>query len=164
MFRELRRKAQELTKEECTDILVRAKTGILGVNGDNGYPYAVPVNFAWESGKITFHGAPVGHKIESIRRDGRVSFTVIDRDDVIARDRTTAYRSVIIFGIAREITDREEKIRACRLVGYKYSGDFPELVEEEIAEAVDHTCCVEITVEHMTGKEGLYLHNQRISK
>lgn len=164
MFREMRRKVQQIPEEECIDILKRAKTGILGVNGDDGYPYAVPVNFAWDDGKITFHGALTGHKAESMRRNEKVCFTVIDRDDVVARDRTTAYRSVIVFGTARELTDREEKIRACRLVGYKYSGDYPDLVEEEIAEAVDHTCCIEITVQHMTGKEGMVLHRQRENK
>ncbi len=161
MFREMRRKAQQIPDAEAEEILKRGKTGILGVLGDEGYPYTVPLNYAYEDGKISFHCALTGHKIDAIRQYDKVSFTVIDADDVIARDRTTAYRSVIAFGRAREITDREEKIRSLRLVGYKYSGDYPDLVEEEIAEACDHTCCVEITVEHLTGKEGNALLKQR---
>ena len=161
MFRKMRRSAQQIPEEEATDILKRGKTGVLGVLGDDGYPYTVPVNYAYEDGKISFHGAMEGHKIESMRKYDKVSFTVIDRDDVIARDRTTAYRSVICFGRAREITDPEEKIHALRLVGYKYSGDFPELVEEEIKDAANVTCCVEIHIEHMTGKIGNALLKQR---
>lgn len=161
MFREMRRKAQQIPEEEAISILENGKTGILGVLGDDGYPYTVPVNFAYENGKITFHGAMTGHKIEAMRKNDKVSFTVIDQDEIVARDRTTAYKSVICFGRARELTDHDEKVHALRLVGYKYSGAFKDLVEEEIAEACDHTCCVEILIEHMTGKEGKVLLEKR---
>ena len=164
MFREMRRSAQQIPEEEAVDILKRGKTGILGVLGDDGYPYTVPVNYAYEDGKISFHGALSGHKIESIRKCDKVSFTVIDKDDIVEKDRTTAYRSVICFGRAKEITDHEEKVRALRLVGYKYSGRYPELVEQEIKEAADVTCIVEITIEHMTGKEGSVLLKERQKK
>ena len=164
MFRKMRRKAQQIPDEESIAILEGGKTGILGVIGDDGYPYTVPVNFAYEDGKIHFHGAMTGHKIESIRKNNKVSFTVIDQDEVVERDRTTAYKSVICFGRAEEVTDHDEKVHSLRLVGYKYSGAFPDLVEEEIREAADHTCCVRITIEHMTGKEGKVLLEKRRQK
>lgn len=45
MFRKMRRFKQELTQEQTIDILKACKTGILGVIGDNGYPYTVPMNY-----------------------------------------------------------------------------------------------------------------------
>ena len=86
MFREMRRKGQQISQEECSEILLRAKTGILGLHGDDGYPYTVPVNFVYTPGKdgqpgtIGFHCAKTGHKIDAIRRNEKVSFTVVDRD------------------------------------------------------------------------------------
>ena len=57
MFREMRRFRQQLTDEETAAILEKGKTGILGVIGDGGYPYTVPVNYVYSEGKIFFHGA-----------------------------------------------------------------------------------------------------------
>ena len=47
MFREMRRKAQQISTEECMEILLNAKTGVLGLHGEDGYPYTVPVNFVY---------------------------------------------------------------------------------------------------------------------
>lgn len=90
MFREMRRKAQQLTNEECIEILKNATSGVLGVFGDDGYPYTVPVSHVFEDGKICFHCAKTGHKIDSIRRNEKVSFTVIAQDEVMPKERTTA--------------------------------------------------------------------------
>ena len=57
MFREMRRKAQQLTEAECVNILNNATSGILGVFGDDGYPYTVPVSHVFYDGKIAFHCA-----------------------------------------------------------------------------------------------------------
>jgi len=79
MFREMRRKGQQISQEECAQVLTRAKTGILGVHGDDGYPYTVPVNFVYtpgengQAGTIGFHCATTGHKIDAIRRNEKVS-------------------------------------------------------------------------------------------
>ena len=55
MFREMRRKAQQLSHEECVKILNNATSGVLAVYGDDGYPYTVPVSHAYDNGKIVFH-------------------------------------------------------------------------------------------------------------
>ena len=83
MFREMRRKKQELSKEECIDILQTAKTAVLGVVGDNGYPYTVPINFVYANDKIYFHGAKNGHKIDAINKCNKVSLCIVDKDDVV---------------------------------------------------------------------------------
>ena len=66
MFRKMRRFKQQLSEEECLEILKTAKRGVLAVLGDEGYPYAVPLDFVYEDGKIYFHCAKEGHKLDAI--------------------------------------------------------------------------------------------------
>ncbi len=66
MFREMRRKKQQLSFEECQEILNNEVRGVLSVIGDNGYPYGIPINYKYSTteNKIYFHGAKKGHKIK----------------------------------------------------------------------------------------------------
>ncbi|MBQ7654011.1 MAG: pyridoxamine 5'-phosphate oxidase family protein [Clostridia bacterium] len=152
MFRKMRRARQELSKEECEKILLENKTGVLGVIGDGGYPYTVPLNFVYESGKIYFHCAKTGHKLDAIKNDPKVSFCVVDKDDVVKEKLTTYFKSVIVFGRARELTDDEEIYEAAEKLGLKYSDDL-EYIKEEIERERKILSCVEISVEHMSGKQ-----------
>ena len=168
MFREMRRIGQQIAREECADILRRATSGVLGLHGDDGYPYTVPVSFVYEEGgkglgTIGFHCAKTGHKIDAIRRDEKVSFTVIDRDEVMPQERTTKYCSVIVFGRARILEDEEEMRRAANAIGAKYSKGYEELYMRETEDTIreGRLCCVEITIEHMTGKIGRQLLLER---
>ena len=156
MFREMRRKAQQLTSKECIEILKNATSGVLGVHGDDGYPYTVPVSHVFYDGKIAFHCAKTGHKIDAIRRNEKVSFTVIAQDVVMPKERTTAYISVIAFGRARIVEDEEGLRCIAGMVGEKFSHDYPEECQKETDEviAANRMYCVEITVDHMTGKCG----------
>ena len=173
MFREMRRIRQQISREECVEILHRATSGVLGLHGDDGYPYTVPVSFVFQEGTagfgtIGFHCAKTGHKIDAIRRDNKVSFTVIDRDEVMPRERTTRFCSVIVFGHARILEDEEEMRRAANAIGAKYSKGFENLYMQETEDTIrdGRLCCVEITIDHMTGKIGrqLLLERQREEK
>lgn len=101
MFREMRRKKQQIPDNEAIAILENGKVGILAVNGDNGYPYTVPLNYMFYNGKIYFHGASEGHKFDSIKNNPKVSFCVISQDKIIPEKYTTAYESVVVFGNAK---------------------------------------------------------------
>ncbi len=163
MFREMRRIKQRLTKEESEQILKEASHGVLALSGDNGYPYAVPVSHVYSNGKIYFHCARQGHKIDAIKNNPKVSFCVVSRDDVMPRERTTAYISVIAFGTAEIVDDEKNLRRIAGLVGEKYSRDFPEECQKETDEviAANTMYCVEITVEHLTGKCGREVLKER---
>ena len=160
-IRTMRRSRQQLSQQECVEILQRATSGVLALNGDAGYNYAVPLSFAYVDGKIHFHCAKKGHKIDAIRRNPRVSFCVIDQDLVDPANLTTLFRSVISFGHARILEDPDEIRASARLLGMKYAPDYPEKAEEEINQTFDRLCCVEITIDHMTGKEGIELTKMR---
>ena len=106
MFCEMRRSKQALTAEEVAEILKRNTSGVLAVSGDGGYPYAVPLSYVYLDSKLYFHCAGTGHKLDSILKDDKVSFCVIDQDQVVGEEYTTYFRSVVVFGRARVLGGR----------------------------------------------------------
>lgn len=154
MFREMRRKRQLLPTEESVSILEKMTSGTLALHGDDGYPYAVPVSYVYADGKIYFHTAVKGHKVDAIQTNGKVSFCVVEQDDVKPAEFTTYFRSVIAFGKARILEGGNEKLSALRLLADKYSHGEAGM-EAEIAKGFNHLLMVEITVEHLTGKESI---------
>ena len=161
MFREMRRGRQTLSMEECEEILSRATSGVLAVSGDDDYPYAVPISFAYAGGKVYFHCAREGHKLDAIARNEKVSFCVIDQDEIVPERFTTHFRSVVLFGRARVLDDAGEIRRALTLVGEKYSPNRPEALKEEVEHTLSRVTVVELAVEHMTGKEAIELTRMR---
>lgn len=151
MFREMRRKGQQLYTDECADILNRGTSGVLAVSGDDGYPYAVPLSYIYDGEKIYFHCALTGHKIDAIRENDKVSFCVIDADDVVPEEFRTRYRSVIVFGRVRILENEKEKYSAIKKLSVKYS-PCQEGTEQEIERYWDKLCVLELKIEHMTGK------------
>jgi len=158
MFREMRRKKQALTEEEIIKIMTDGTAGVLAVDGDGGYPYAVPLSYVYHDGKIFFHCAKSGHKLDAIRRNPKASFCVIGQDQVMPQEYTTYFRSVIAFGKARILETDAEKWAALRLLAEKY---YPEAGAQAHDDAIRHdyapVCIVELIVEYMTGKEAIEL-------
>lgn len=157
MFREMRRKRQELTEKECVSILERATSGVLSVAGDDDYPYGVPLSFVYCDSKLYFHCAKTGHKLDAIRRNNKVSFCVIDQDQVVPEKYTTYFRSVIAFGKARILEEETEKRRTLELLAARYSPNQEEGRLKEIESQFRHVCMVEVSIDHMTGKEAIEL-------
>lgn len=159
-FREMRRIKQQLTPEQCIEILRKNTYGTLSLSGEGGYPYGVPMNYVYENGKIFFHCAKSGHKIDAIKECDKVSFCVVDRCDVVKERLTAHYRSVIAFGRAKIPEEEKDISNAARVLGLKYNDD-SEFVEKEITRSLNALCCIEITVEHMTGKQARELLNEK---
>ena len=159
MFREMRRKRQELEERDCVEILKNGQTGVLAVAWSDGYPYAVPLNYVYDERekKIFFHSARSGHKLDAIRENEKVSFCVIGKDQLVPEEYTTYFSSVIVFGRARVLSDDSQKRRTLRLLADKYVGDPLEKVDAEIDRFYDTVIMVEISVEHMTGKQAIEL-------
>ena len=140
------------------DLLNTCHVGRLGTIGSDGYPMVKPLNFAYTAGKIYFHTAKEGEKIEDIRRNSRVCFEA-DLPIAFVRGNENPcraeylYRSVIIKGRAHLIEDRDEQIFGLTCLMQKYQpeggyGNFPE-------EKLKITGVVRIDIEEMTGKENL---------
>ena len=161
MFREMRRNKQQLPHEECVAILKKNTSGVLALSGDDGYPYAVPMSYVYQDGTFYFHSALTGHKVDAVRRSPKASFCVIDQDNVVPEIYTTEYKSVIAFGSIREL-DSEEFLSAIRLLADKYAplqGD--ESRETEIQQSMGRFLRLALSVEHLTGKEGIELTRRR---
>jgi len=152
MFREMRRKKQLLSESETIEILESCTSGVLAVSGDNDYPYAVPLSYAYKHGKLFFHFAKEGHKIDGIKNNDKVSFCVIKTDDVKPKDFNTHYRSAIVFGRARFLTEDSEKKYALECLVEKYSPDHILEGQSEIEKEWDRVCVAEVKIEHVTGK------------
>lgn len=150
MFREMRRFKQQLTKEECEDLLRTVKRGVLSVQGEDGYPYGVPINFVYRNGKICFHGAKQGHKIDALKKDSRVCFTLYDEGVPAEGKLGLNVKSVICFGRIRFVEDHQENIEIARALGYRY--DPKDFVEDELVRNDKTVQCLEMTIDHMTGK------------
>ncbi len=151
MFREMRRFKQQLTDEECIAILKRAKRGTLAVNGDDGYPYAIPLNFHYdeENDKIYFHGAGEGHKMDAIKQDDKVSFNVIENGE--KEDWWYHVNSVTVFGRIKAVEDVERKAEILTAVGDKYFPDHERTISET-EKYKEKVTILELTPEHRTGK------------
>ena len=165
MFRPMRRSAQALDGGACVEILERGTSGVLAVLGDGGWPYAVPLSYAFDGEKLYFHCAREGHKLDAIRREARASFCVVDRDDVKPAEYTSYFRSVIIFGRVRVLEDEAQKRAAIELLARRY---FPEDSAENRRRAIEREwtglCMLEMDIEHMSGKEAKELAREGGSK
>lgn len=161
----MRRKAQALSQEECAAILARNSYGVLSVLGEGGYPYAVPVSYLFQEGKIYFHCAKAGHKLDALRVCDKVSFCVVDQDQVVPLEYTTYFRSVILFGRARVVEDQGEARRWLERLALKYAPEDTEAHREDVLDwEMPAACVVEIAAEHITGKEAKELARERGSK
>ncbi len=151
MFREIRRKDRELPINEAEEILKSTDYGVLSLIGDNGYPYGVPLNYAYADGKLYFHStSKESHKLDAIGKNDKVCFTVVAKHDIVLDALSTSYESVIVFGKARILIDSAEKAEAMGKMmsvlgrGTKY--------ETEYACGDISYVMVEITPEHISSK------------
>ncbi len=168
--------------DETVAILQRGTSGVLALSGDEGYPYAVPMSYAYDGegagtgggdaaavrdvapslGRLVFHSAVAGHKVDAIAREGRASFCVIDQDDVAPEKFTTLFRSAVAFGRIRVLDDPAEKRAAFELLSRRYAPDASREAEsEEIERFWNALLMFELRIEHLSGKEAIELVRER---
>ena len=161
MFREMRRFKQLLPNEIAVEILERNTGGTLALLGDEDYPYAVPISYVYADGKIYFHSAKSGHKIDAIKKHEKASFSVIDKDQIVPEEYTTYFRSVIAFGKIRLVEDMDEVRKIATILAMKYSADYAEGIPAEIDSSIKNMAIIELDIEHMTAKEAIELVKAR---
>ena len=162
-FRPMRRNRQQLSKEECENILSRCTSGVLALAGDGGYPYAVPLSYVYADGTIIFHSAMQGHKVDAIKRDSRCSFCVIEQDEIRPAEFTTYFRSVIAFGRIHILEDTDEKLQALRQLGRRYSPGDEHGLQHEIDKSLDHVLHLRLDIDHLSGKQAIELMREHKS-
>lgn len=153
MFRKMRRFKQEIPVHECHEVLKTETRGVLSVHGEDGYPYGIPLNhyFDESDGKIYFHGAKEGHKLDAIKADNRVCYTVIEKGFREEGDWAYHVRSVIVFGRIALVSDEDKAAQVCDKLSRKFTGD-EEYIANEIQKHLSNVQCMEITIDHISGK------------
>ena len=154
MFRPIRRVKCVISNETTEKILREGDFGVLALSGDNDYPYSVPINYAFADGKIYFHSAKTGHKLDAIRRNDKASFCVVAQHDVIAEEFTTYFVSAIAFGRIKLVEDNNdpEKIRGLELLADKYSSTASAQRRAMELARLSAVVIPVMTIEHLSGK------------
>ena len=155
MFKPIRKKINEIDRAATEALLQSNRRGILTMNGDKGYPYAIPINYFYDCDKkkIYFHGAKAGHKVEALKVSDKVCFTVYGNERIDESEPWAPYvQSVVVFGRCRLLEAGSVSIDRLKEFAMKY---YPseQLVDKEIAHAGRAVQMFEITIEHMSGKQ-----------
>ena len=153
MFHELKRIRQKLPEEECIEILKKEKRGVLSVNGEDGYPYGMPLNHYYneEDGKLYFHSGKSGYKVDMLKKDPKVSYCVYDEGYREEGDWALHIRSVILFGHIEFIEDRERIYDIAARLSRKFTDD-ETYIQHELLHSGPGTLMFALVPEHMTGK------------
>jgi len=153
MFREMRRSDRALSEEETKAYLAKQDYGVLSMLGDDDYPYGVPISYAYANDCIYIHGFLDGHKIDAVRKNPKVCFTVAGDTEVLPVEVSINYTSVIVFGKADIIPFEDEAARqeALEAIGFKYCPT-DENTRNYIVQNKARTNVIRIRIEHMTGK------------
>ena len=153
MFRKMRRFKQQISDADCIEVLKNTQRGVLSLIGDDGYPYGLPMDhwYCEEDGKIYFHGAKEGHKIDAIKACDKAGYCVYDEGYRKEGDWALNIKSVIVFGRISLVQDEEKAREICVALTRKFTDD-AEYLEKELKNAFPRVQCLELTPEHMTGK------------
>ncbi|ASS37521.1 pyridoxamine 5'-phosphate oxidase family protein [Mogibacterium pumilum] len=154
MFRKMRNKKKELSEESAKRLLREAPRGIIAVNGDEGYPYAVPINYLYdeERNRIYFHGLRSGYKVDSLKVSDKICFTVYGNETIKEESWAPFVQSVVVFGRCRTIENRDDMLEALKNFAMKYYPN-EKMVLDEIKATGNAVQMFEIEIEHLTGKE-----------
>lgn len=155
MKREMNKKNRKMEQNEAEEIFAKGNYGILAVNGDDGYPYAVPVNYVYENNKIYIRSAQFGYKIDAVKNNNKVCFTSILNTKVIPNKFTAAFQSIVATGNIHFVLDEKERRRILEQYIYKMAPDYIETGMKFVDACINRTALLCIDVIELTGKQNL---------
>ena len=153
MFRAMRRFKQQISEEACVRVLREQPRGVLSMIGDDGYPYGIPLDhwYSEAENRLYFHCAKVGHKIDAITACDKVSYCVMDAGFRREGEWALNINSVVVFGRMRIVEDEDKKREICTNLVRRFTDD-EDYLQKELANAFPRVSCLELAIEHMTGK------------
>ena len=161
----MRRSDREQGEEFALSLIDHCSHGVMSIHTSEAFPYCLPLSFVRNGNCLYFHCAKAGHKLDAVARCDKASFCVIDQDRVVPEEYTTYFRSVIAFGRIRVIGDDGERRSAVERLALKYHpGDTPEHRNRYIDSEWAPLCMLEMTIDHMTGKEAIELVKAKEAK
>ena len=153
-FRPLRRTKRAISNEAAMNLLENERRGVLAVNGDGGYPFAFPINYIYDrkENKIFFHGAKSGHKVDALKKDDKVCFTVYGNEFRKEGEWAPYVQSVVVYGRCRLVDEALVTFSRVREIGMKYYPTEKD-VDEEVTRDLPAVQIYEISIEHICGKQ-----------
>lgn len=152
-FRKMRRFNQQISDEECIEVLKKAPRGVISFIGENGYPYAIPINQFYDEtdNKLYFHGAMQGLKLDLLKINNKVCFTVMDEGFIKEGEWALNIKSVVCLGNMEILTDHEKILDQCRRLARKF---YPteQSIEDEVKKAGSRVNMLVMSIDRMTGK------------
>lgn len=154
MFRPMRRTKRAISDEDAKRLLEQGHRAVLAVNGDDGYPFAFPINYRFDAGanKIFFHGAKAGQKVDALRRSDKVCLTVMGNEHYEQGEWAPYVQSTVVFGRCHLVDDAAATEAEVRRLALKYYPSAEE-AEEELNKYLAAVQLYEIEIEHLTGKQ-----------
>lgn len=151
MFKEIRKQKRELFDEDIKSVLLNGEFGTLATISENGYPYSLPLSYVYYNDCIYFHGAKEGHKLENIKNNNKVSFSVVTDTLLQPKTFSTKFKSVVVFGTASKVDDDLKAEVLLQLIK-KYSPDHLDTGAVYLDKVKGITQVMQISIDHMTGK------------
>ena len=155
MNHEMRRAKQRLPLDESLAILEKGSSGVLAL-WDGEEPYAVPLSYVYHEGKLYFHCARDGFKVQCLRANPQVCLACVCDTHIIAEKFTTEFASAILRGTASEVTDDAEKIHALRLLCQHHTPAGMDGFDAAVAQSLSRTAVWKIEISDITGKRKKY--------
>lgn len=153
MFRPMLRIRQQLSREQCLQILQEEKRGVLSLIGDEGYPYGLPMNHWYnpEDGCLYFHCGKRGHKLDAIAACPKASFCVYGSGERKEDHWYLTFQSVIVFGTIEWVEDTEQAHHAVWQLCLKFTQDRAHIAEE-FRQSAANTLVFRLVPQHISGK------------
>jgi nitroimidazol reductase NimA-like FMN-containing flavoprotein (pyridoxamine 5'-phosphate oxidase superfamily) len=152
MTRDIRRKDRALPITEAYAILGEGGDGVLATWGEDGYPYAVPMNHALADGALYLHCALTGHRLDNLAFCDKVSYCVVSAREVVPAELSTDYRSTVVFGRAVRVEDPDEKRRGLMALLRRFAPEHMENGLKELEKDFERTLVLRIDIHRITGK------------
>ncbi|WP_246541233.1 pyridoxamine 5'-phosphate oxidase family protein [Peptoniphilus ovalis] len=139
--------------EDAKDLLEKSPRGVLSFNGEDDYPYSIPMNYHYnrDEGKIYFHSAKVGYKVDCINKNNKACFVTFG-DKELSEDGWSHYvSSTIVFGKIEIIEDRKLLLEKIKEFAIKYYPSMEE-VEDAIERSINGVLFYCLNIEHISVK------------
>lgn len=154
MQRKMLKQKRKISDEETLELLDSCQYGVLATVDAEGQPYGVPISYVIYDNSIYCHCAMAGHKLENMRNNDKVSFTVVGKTQPVFEDVdfSTYYESAIVFGKVTFIENKEEKIEPLRALCEKYLPEYMEHFQAALDAELLGTCVFKISMDNISGK------------
>ncbi|SMB79405.1 hypothetical protein SAMN00017405_0755 [Desulfonispora thiosulfatigenes DSM 11270] len=170
---EMRRKDREMNTKFAQNVIDGANFATLSMIDNVGLPYGIPISFVRDGDIIYFHSALEGKKVDILKKNPLVSMSFVGKVEVpqlftqdeikslIAENKfsllarkvyTTEFESTIVSGKTSLLVNKEEKIKALRLICQKYTPNYMDYFSYAIESSLNHTLVYRLDIEKISGK------------